>query len=225
MPTDPALLKRFPALRKALLESLRFGINEYANGGTRARPIVDAHFTAGNAERYGWAPLSAEYAARKAAGIVQGRRGVGTYLDAAERTLSPEHQRELARHRGGSKLATIPTFHRASKAGQAAGLAGAFGSSAGNLPMLVLFGDLRRAVNSRNHLVKVFENGRGVATFRGLPDYGLFHHLGAGKLPRRSPVEPNAEDREAVVEAMKRYLARTLRRGKGGAGAVVTVSG
>lgn len=42
------------------------GANAYANGINGAVPIVRQHFTKGNQQRYGWAPLSKDYAAEKA---------------------------------------------------------------------------------------------------------------------------------------------------------------
>jgi hypothetical protein len=41
------------------------GAQEYANGRYRGAPLVDAHFTPGSQERYGWPDLSPEYEERK----------------------------------------------------------------------------------------------------------------------------------------------------------------
>lgn len=59
-------LARIAMSKARLLEAVAVGCRDYANGAFGARPGVAAHFTAGNAGRYGWAPLSPGYAAEKA---------------------------------------------------------------------------------------------------------------------------------------------------------------
>lgn len=207
MPVSPALLKRFPQIRKALLDSLVFGANEYANGGHRSKPIVDGHFTAGNAQRYGWAPLSRDYALAKARGIVR-HKGASFHLNDAQRGAPKEFRDHFLAGRMGSKLDKAVPFR--SSTGELSGI-----GAGANLPMLVLSSDMRVAVNSRAHLVRLVGAGTCVATFRNLPEYALFHHTGGPHLPQRSPVAPNEGDREAVVEAMKRYLRRAIQGGSG----------
>jgi hypothetical protein len=73
-PGDRAVLK-LEAVARALSQLAQVGAEAYANGGHRAEPIVVRHFTPGNAARYGWAPLSPSYAARKAAGLVHSAGG------------------------------------------------------------------------------------------------------------------------------------------------------
>ncbi len=77
----------------------------------------------------------------------------------------------------------------------------------GMKPILVRSGDLRRAVDSKSHLVSI-RGATVVAIFRGLPEYAIYHHKGEGKLPMRSPVNPSVGDREMVVAQAKAYLER-----------------
>ncbi len=78
-----------------------------------------------------------------------------------------------------------------------------FGS--GILPMLVRSGRMRQAVTSRTHRIE-HQGDVAIAVFMNLPVFALAHHTGAGALPKRSPVEPNIEDREAVVAVMRKQL-------------------
>lgn len=73
------------------------------------------------------------------------------------------------------------------------------------LPMLVRSGKLREAVASRTHQI-LKQGDVAVIVFANLPVYALAHHTGSGRLPKRSPVEPNEEDRDQVVKAMQRQL-------------------
>ncbi len=77
----------------------------------------------------------------------------------------------------------------------------------GNKPILVRSGAMRKSVDSKQHLISI-RGATVVALFRGLVDYAIYHHTGEGRLPERSPVKPNAEDREAVIVQAKAYLAR-----------------
>lgn len=146
--------------------------------GKGGRPIVDQHFTEGNQGRYGWQPLSFEYFKRK-----QGQ--IPTKKQASFR---------------GSKLDKNAGFM--SRTGEMVG----FGV-AKNLPMLVNSGELRKTVNSKGHSVRL-QGGDAIITFRNLKDYATFLHEGTPKMPKRSPVEPNEQDREQVINHMKAYLAR-----------------
>jgi hypothetical protein len=80
-------------------------------------------------------------------------------------------------------------------------------------PMLVARGELKAAVVDIPH--KIVAGGDQAIIVFEVPEYGLYHHEGAGYLPKRSPVEPNAEDVAEVANAMKRYLDAQL--GTGGA--------
>ncbi len=235
-------------LKQAVANALLYGAMEYANGNGRARPIVDAHFTAGNAERYAWPPLSEAYFLAKQRGIVK-HAGGAYYLSPKDRARADAIAKAekagnaaLGGHnatggrkgflagklglRTGSKIdPAVPFRSKASKEGEAAGLAGGEGTGA-NLPMLVLTSDLRTAMNSRGHRVELLQNGAVARiTFRNLPEYAKFLHEGTPTMPARSPVIPNLDDRAQVVAAMQRYLDRALGKVKpaqGGAAAAPT---
>ncbi len=181
---DPtaAIQKKFARCRKAVLDATKAGAEEYANGAYRARPLVDAHFTAGNQQRYGWAPLSTEYFRWKQ-GLIPKRAIKAGRFRGSKLDPNAEHQ-TVNEHTTGIGHGT-------------------------NLPMLVLSGDLRKAVGSRTHSVAA-AGDQVVVTFRGLPKYAEYHQTGTGKMPKRSPVDPNAEDRALVLAAMRRFLDRAF---------------
>lgn len=191
-----AAIRRLSSLADAIEALPRIGAEAYADGGGRARPIVDRHFTAGNAARYGWAPLSREYALAKAkgAGVSGKRKTPGTVK------LS-----------SGRRVKVDPAVPFASSTGELRGI-----GSGANLPMLVRSGDLRESILSPT-LHKIAMSGdSAVITWFGQPKYAAYHHRGLGRNPLRSPVAPNEEDRRAVSEAMEKWLrAKTGTGGKG----------
>ncbi len=142
---NPAKLKMIKNLPKIMMDALKHGVEAYANGFT-GTPIVDAHFTRSNESRYGFPPLTTEYAIWK------------------------------ARHYG-------------------------------NKPVLVRSGAMRKSIDSKAHLISI-RGATVVALFRGLVDYAIYHHEGSGHLPKRSPVQPNQEDRELVIIQARAYLSR-----------------
>ncbi len=75
-----------------------------------------------------------------------------------------------------------------------------------NLPMLVKTGALRAAVGSKSHMVVVDPKGNVLIIFRDLPEYALYLHEGTDKMPKRSPVEPNAADRLLFAQSVRAYL-------------------
>ncbi len=85
-------------------------------------------------------------------------------------------------------------------------------------PMLVATGELKTAVAGIVH--KIIAGGDQAIILFDVPEYGLYHHEGAGHLPRRSPVAPNEEDVEAVANAMRRYIDAQV-----GTGGAVPISG
>ncbi len=174
--------ERILRLRQAVIESVRQGCIAYAIG-KGGKPIVDQHFTAGNQERYGWAPLSEAYFKRKAGLLKFAHRGIlhGSKLD------------KNAGYR--AKSATVGVTQK----------------SGSNLPMLVNSGDLRFAVNANNSTITVI-NGNGHIAFRGLPGYAKWLHTGTAKMAKRSPVEPSEADREAVIAIMQNYLHKRMGR-------------
>jgi len=85
----------------------------------------------------------------------------------------------------------------------------------GAKPILVRTGMLREAVR-RSGRVTLVGRGKALVVFN-LPQHGRFHEEGTGKMPRRSPVQPNAEDRTAwkkrVAQIFRQMLRRTQARG------------
>lgn len=248
-------LRKLERAAKALEECAYVGADYYANGGHAARPGVAKHFTAGNHERYGWAPLSPSYAARKAAGLVHAAGGYH-YLNPQQKAqvdlIRDIHQRAakrsfgarkgdseerrgdlkafakeqakadkahvesvIARYAGGRQGSKLATFKAQSPLIFGAGAR----TESTNLPMLVLTGVLRAAVTQQKHQI-TREGDTAWIIFDGLPEYAIYLHTGTDKMPKRSPVEPNAADAEEVRNAMQRYLDAQL-----GTGGNVAVSG
>lgn len=185
-------LKRIDAAANALEQLPMVGAQAYANGGGRARPIVDRHFTPGNAERYGWPPLSRDYAMAKAGQAGALRAG----MRKAGRTVSNIDKNVPFRSSTGTM------------SGEGTGP---------NLPMLVRTGETREAVNSRGHLVAV-KGDIATITFRNLPKQAKWLHEGTARMPVRSPVEPNRLDAEEVKAEMRKFMDRVV--GTGGEVAV-----
>lgn len=175
-------IRKMEAVALAMKTAAIAGAEAYANGlgnGTvRKRPIVAAHFTAGNQGRYGWAALSHEYFLRK-----QG--------DVKHRTI------------GGNVQVHGATRVKIDKRAESTE------TIAPNAPMLVLTGKLRQAVTERRHPVSV-SGDMATVTFSNLPEYAQYLEDGTSKMPRRSPVHPNEDDREQVVAVMRRHLDAAL---------------
>lgn len=187
-----AAIRRLQALAAAIESLPKIGAQAYADGGGRARPIVDRHFTAGNAGRYGWAPLSREYARAKA-------RGAGI-------RAKPQKFTKL---KSGRKVAVDTHVPFQSSTGTLRGE-----GTMANLPMLVRSGDLRESITSPTLHRIAMSGDAAVITWFGQPKYAVIHHTGAGKMPRRSPVMPNAEDAKAIADAMEKWLRAQTGRGK-----------
>ncbi len=134
-------------VKAAVLEAVRRAAIAYANGFA-GKPIVDQHFTPGNANRYGFAPLSKDYVKRKP-------------------------------NPGG--------------------------------PMLVNTGALRQSVNSKQHTVRMVGNN-AVITFRNLMDYATYLHEGTPKMPPRSPVAPNALDKQQALIYARAWITKEMQR-------------
>lgn len=76
-----------------------------------------------------------------------------------------------------------------------------------SLPILVLSGYLRAAVTSRGHAVTQVGDVAYV-TFSELPKYALYHNdPKTAPFPKRSPVEPNADDMVRVAEFISRKVS------------------
>jgi hypothetical protein len=75
----------------------------------------------------------------------------------------------------------------------------------GQKPILVDSGALRAAVLSRRHAIRQ-AGETAVITFGGLPDYAVYQHTGTGRMPKRSPVEPDQNDRKMLVAILQKRL-------------------
>ena len=77
------------------------------------------------------------------------------------------------------------------------------------LPMLVRTGALRDAISGGR--AKVSRTAGGfLISWPNIPHYAIYHHQGTDRMPKRSPIEPNAEDNAAVISAANRYLRSFL---------------
>ncbi len=81
-----------------------------------------------------------------------------------------------------------------------------FGKGFQGNPILVLTGALRAAVTARDHVITQSGNTASVR-FVNLPEYAKYlHDPKSKKMPKRSPVEPNAEDINRIKMFALRYL-------------------
>lgn len=209
MGIDLSGLKRIKDAKPAMLNAIRAACEEYANGGFRAEPIVKRHFTAGNQGRYGWKALSPDYAEWKAEGSTKMKGGVG-FLNEKARDGLKALRKGLRRNKikgAAAKQAQddyinkARNFRRASKADKA---------GAGGLPMLVLTGSLRDNITAGRALIRQTGPSSFLITWANIPTYAIYHHEGTGKMAKRSPIEPNDEDRKAVIDAARRHLRAAL---------------
>ena len=72
----------------------------------------------------------------------------------------------------------------------------------GKKPILVRTGTLRDSIIGHG---KVRLVGSVVEIIFTVPEYGSYHQKGEGHLPKRSPVDPNAEDMAAVQKSAARH--------------------
>ncbi len=196
-----AALKRMDAMVAALEQLPRLAAEVYANGSEgRGRPIVWKHFTAGNAQRYQWAPLSRNYAMQKAGHAKALQKGM------------------KARGAVVAKLDKAVPFR--SNTGKLRGE-----GTGTNLPMLVRSGHLRDAVVSATlHRIAV-SGDTATVTFTGLPKYAQYHDKGTGKLPQRSPVLPNEADRQEILDHLNKIIDGLTGGTKGVAVSGTTIPG
>lgn len=154
--------------------------NYYANGGPGVgQAVVGDRFQGQGNSRF--EPLSYDYARWKS--------GNARQLNKAQK----------AKYGKGSKLIDV-AFKSTT------GVLTGYGTSK-NLPILVLSGALRAAINSRSHSVELVGDV-GWVTFKNLPKYALYHHdPKTAPFPKRSPVEPNYDDVERVKEFLNRKIS------------------
>lgn len=224
LPVAALALRKLELGKAALTNALVVAAQEYANGGYRAEPIVRRHFTKGNQQRYGWPPLSRQYALWKEGGTVKTTGGVA-FLSKVQRGALAAHMSALpalpAGARKSERARKISEFRKgkaASKADPAAAVD--HPETPGRkptpgLPMLVLSGSLRDGVSSGRARVAISSPTLVVITWAGLPEYALYHQNGTGKMPKRSPVNPSKEDVADMISAARRFLSSAT--GTGGA--------
>lgn len=92
------------------------------------------------------------------------------------------------------------------------------GGATGALPILVRTGALRQTVSGgRQHRIVLNVSGlQATIYFTNLPGYAVYHHTGAGRLPQRSPVQPNAADIAKFKAVVERVLRMRLGRARAG---------
>lgn len=213
-------IRKIKGVAQAMRTAVIKGAEAYANGAVKrgVAPIVSRHFTAGNQQRYGWAPLSAEHFERKSMGIAEAS-GAAHFLDAEQaRTLKAGSTSAVAKSILLAELTkgrTGSTLDKAAQSNFSTHAARGLGVSTGvNLPMLVFRGLLKAAMTGVKHAISQTGNGqRAVIHFRNLPEYAQFLHEGTATMPKRSPVEPNAEDRAAVLAVMQKHMDAAMRTG------------
>jgi hypothetical protein len=185
-PEDAALLRKMEAAANTLRTLPTRMADFYANGGDGVgQGVVGDRFQGQGNQRF--APLSPRYAKTKG------------------KHSKELNKRQKEKYGKGSKLITVPF---ASKSGTE-------GIVNNSLPILVLSGDLRAAVTSRDHQIE--QNGdTAIITFSNLPDYAKWHQTGTKKraMPARSPVDPNDADMKRVNEFAQRHVDAAVGEGK-----------
>ncbi len=83
------------------------------------------------------------------------------------------------------------------------------------LPMLVRSGRLRDAITSGRATVRRTGPDAFIISWPNEPEYAIFLHEGTPKMAKRSPIEPNAADKKAIIEAAKRHLSAAIGTGGG----------
>jgi hypothetical protein len=135
---------------------------------------------------------------------------------------------------GNRRFTPLTADYAAEKRGRAKALRGGMKAAgrvvskgSGALPILVRTGLLRERVSrGRRHRIVVAADGLSATIyFTGLPGYAIYHHTGAGKLPVRSPVQPNAADLAAFKAVMLRVLRARINRGSGTVAPPTTMAG
>lgn len=151
----------------------------YANGGPgNSSPVVGDRYQGKGNSRF--APLSTDYALWK-----QGQ----------SKKLNQEQQKVYGK---GSKL--IKVEHKARHQG-----VDVHGFAAGSLPILVLTGRLRAAVIGRG--AQIQQTGDVAVITFSVPGYAKWLQSGTGRMPRRSPVDPNEADITKIREMALRWLS------------------
>ncbi len=202
-------IRKMQAVKQAMSTALLAGAEAYANGGGRARPIVDQHFTPGNQARYDWAPLNREYFMAKARGIVK-HGGAGVFIGGSARSRLDRAQRHLDAAAASKAGILRSKIDKSAQYRSGTGELSGTGTGA-NLPMLVLTGELRRCVASQKHPIQVSNGGELVTIkFTNLPAYAVYLEHGTGKMPQRSPVQPNAQDEAEVKAVIRRHMDAAL---------------
>lgn len=201
-----AALSTFAAMADALRRMPSILAKAYADGQHGTAPIVDQHFTPGNAARQGWPPLSRAYALAKARGLTRNRRGEVSEMQ----KLSARKQKvKVDRH------AEFQSF-----TGTVSGI-----GTMSNLPMLVRTGLLRTQVVSKSLHTIAQQGDTAYVTFNGLPDYASYLHSGTGRMPERSPVNPSFEDIILLEDVMRRTLDGIPKGGTKGLPVTVQMQG
>ena len=187
---------RDAVMHAASVYAFGHGVKGKATG--RATAIVNRHFTLGNQQRYGWAPLSRDYFLAK-----QGSLGKSKGF------FNPGG--------GKQKIKLDPKAEFQSSTGELVGI-----GSGKNKPMLVNSGTLKAAMAAGKHSLRQTSDGSVIVVFRGLPEYAIYLHEGTSKpkMPRRSPVTPSEEDRAEVQAAAARFMDASLGTGKTSKGPV-----
>lgn len=115
--------------------------------------------------------------------------------------LSPRYARRKARQTKGLR-----------KGMKAAGKSVPAGAG---LPMLVRTGALRDAITGGGATVRRTAPEAFVIEWANDPHYATYLHNGTPKMPKRSPIEPNADDERQVIDAARRYLSAAVGTGGG----------
>lgn len=78
-------------------------------------------------------------------------------------------------------------------------------------PILVATGELKSSVERGGRVVSATDKGAKVR-FVNLVEYAIYHQTGTAKMPRRSPVDPNAEDKAEVKKIASTNARDLIRR-------------
>ena len=200
-------LRRIDQAKQALAQSLEAACIAFANGGNgQAAPIVDDRYKGQGNRRF--LPLNPDYARWKQGMVRREQRTsaagpAGSNLVARGRTSGRTGSMKVRGTAQGSRGKNLPIL---------------VGPNRYKKGVLVRQGSLlrQRVSSGRKHRILLHVSGlKATIIFTNLPPYALVHHLGTG-LPKRSPVEPNAEDMAKFKAVMLRVLRMRLGRARAG---------
>lgn len=159
----------------------------YATDKFGADPIVDRHFVPGNAEAYGWPPLSPKYLALKQGNLKE--------------TNELLHAKGL---RGSRADKSQGTFTLAS------------GKLAGTTAEMIYTGELRNTIRTEGRIIEAGPGSVRIV-WDGVPDWAHWHIDGGskpGRPPKRDFLQPNSRDLDDLARGAQKFADQSIGQGR-----------